>query len=365
MEEPNKNINKITFSLVEVDNEIITPKVTYNLGKKFINWGAGRNNNYDKILLDLYNYDSTSYHKACIEKKINLSLKDGYNFSSSDAISQNIIANSDTDKFITEAYSNFIIFNGFSSEIIRAKEGNNFAKFANIPLTKIRKGIEVEGEVPFFALSRNFQEYRKKENEIIYMPSLDKTLADKKMAFYFIGYNPQNDGVYPIPTYSNAIRNLLLTDEIMSYKYNSAKNGYMQDFMLNFATGIPDESVMDEQREGFKKTYEGAKNKQTIMLSWSEGQDQKPEFIPIPKSQEWKRFLEMNESEREEIITAHGIPPALMILTPGKLASSDERLELNQELMTSTINPTKLSFQKGLNQMFKEMGVAIKFEFNY
>jgi len=50
---------------------------------------------------------------------------------------------------------------------------------------------------------------------------------------------------------------------------------------LNFATGIP---TIDEQNQFFRefqRNFKGAENAGKIMITYSDGGDQKPEMIPI------------------------------------------------------------------------------------
>ena len=52
----------------------------------------------------------------------------------------------------------------------------------------------------------------------------------------------------------------------------------------------------------------------------------------------------------------HEIPPQLVVLTPGKLGSSDERKELLQEFQQYYITPRQEQLEVGLNEVIEVLG---------
>jgi hypothetical protein len=121
--------------------------------------------------------------------------------------------------------------------------------------------------------------------------------------------------------------------------------------VLNFATGIPTEEEMEVFEKEFKRQFSGTENAGKIVITWSEGADGKPDLIPVQLNDSDQRFIQLKEQLQEEIIQAAEVPPQLIILTPGKLGSTEERKELLIEFQQSYISPRQNVIETSLAQI--------------
>jgi hypothetical protein len=142
-----------------------------------------------------------------------------------------------------------------------------------------------------------------------------------------------------------------LTYEISKFHLNQAKQGYAPSFILNFATGIPTVDEMEEFYDEFQNQYSGTDNAGKIILTYSDGTDQKPELIPVQLNDSDERFISLNEQIQENIVMASEMPPQLVILTPGKLGSTEERRELMNEFQQAYITPRQEVIEDVMNEI--------------
>jgi hypothetical protein len=92
------------------------------------------------------------------------------------------------------------------------------------------------------------------------------------------------------------------------------------------------------------------------MICYSDGQDQKPDYIPLTSNDSDERFTVIADGVKENIAIAHEFPPQLVIQTPGKLGSSSERAELLEEVKISYAVPRQNQIKEQLTRVFELNG---------
>jgi len=143
--------------------------------------------------------------------------------------------------------------------------------------------------------------------------------------------------------------------EISKFHLNQVKQGFAPSFILNFATGIPSVEEMDDFYKDFKRNYSSAENAGKIIITYSEGSEQKPELTPIQLNDSDERFIMLQDMVEKNIVMGHEIPPQLVILTPGKLGSTNERQELLQEFQSYYISPRQNQIEEVLNDTLRPL----------
>ena len=164
-------------------------------------------------------------------------------------------------------------------------------------------------------------------------------------------YNPDAD-VYPIPYYSSEINWIELDYEISKFHLNQAKNGYAPQFILNFATGIPSDEEMDETVRNFKREYKGTTG-ETVMITFSEGGDQKPELIPITLNDSDERFITLSKDVKENIFIGHEItnPQLFGVRVPGELGGKNELMEALEIFQAVYVDQRQSDIENGINEV--------------
>jgi hypothetical protein len=349
-----KEINKKgIFKVFNFGKEYVAPEYKYNATHGFIEWG--RDNQYPQYLLDLYNHYGSTTHKSIINKKSRLTT--GYGLKDIiDTQLQEYVKKNKLEKTLRKCEIDFEIYNGFCFEIVWNNEGSSF-DIHYMPFNKIRKGIENdEIDYPHYWYSKNWKEYKKDEYEPKLLKKFDPSVKTGKQLYYYIEPNPQQDEIYPIPNYSTSINWIELDYEISKFHLNQVKQGFAPSFILNFATGIPTIEEMDEYYRDFKRNYEGAENSGKIIITYSEGQEQAPQLTPIQLNDSDERFIMLQDMVEKNIVMGHEIPPQLVVLTPGKLGSTQEREELLTEFQSYYITTRQEQLEEQFNEVLKVIG---------
>lgn len=338
----------------------------YNYIKKgeyrFLSWG--QDNYYPDLILDLYENYGSPLHKAIINKKEKLIA--GFGFKEVlDPSLRDYIDQTDLDllaRFITR---DFELFNSFSIEVIWNREKTK-AKLHYLPVHTLRFGLNEDGtEVSedYMWFSKDWSKFKKKGFEPEYIKRYDPSVRDERSVYYYTQPSAYGMDFYGSPGYSNGINYISLDYEIGQYHLNFTKQGFQSSAMIYFGTGIP---PVEEQKlfyNEFMRSYSGTKNSGRVMLSWGEGDDQKPQFTTIKNEGSDERFIMLKETVEENIILSHEIPLALLVSTPGKLASTDERKELLQEFQLYYVSDRQTQIEKCLNKLLKDQGFTEKIEF--
>jgi hypothetical protein len=351
--ETKKNFKVFTF------NEAYqAPEYKYNKNRGFVEWG--NKNVYPTYILDLYNNYGSTTHKSIINKKVKLISGQGLE----DVVSPELatfIKSNKLNQEIKKATLDYELYNGFSFEIIWNNEGTSISSVKHIPYHKVRIGIESE-EVPFnhYWFSNDWSQYRKAEYEPELIRAFNSLVKQGKQLYFYTEYNPACDGLYPIPGYSTTMNWVEMDYEISKFHLNQVKQGYSPSFILNFSTGIPTAEEQDLFYKEFKRSYSGTENSGKIILTYSEGQEGKPELIPIQLNDSDDRFLMLAEQIETNIVKGHEIPPQMIILTPGKLSSTDERKELSLEFQKDYISPRQTQIEDVLNDILVTFGEEVK-----
>ena len=346
---------KQLFKIFNFNEAIEPPTYIYNEKRNIVEWG--KTNLYPQELLEMYNYKGSSIHKAIINKKQKMVSGNGFK-PITDPQLQQFIKKHKLEGEVKKASLDYELYNGYAFEIIWNKEGNDYASFKHIPFQKVRVGIEDE-DLPFkhYWISTDWSQYRSKREEYKpqYIRAYNPLVKTGRQLYYYCEYNPEVE-YYPIAGYSTTLNWISADFEISRFHLNQLRQGYQPSFILNFATGIPSEEEMDDYYKDFKRNYSGTENGGKIIITYSEGQDGKPELIPVQLNDSDERFLMLKDLITENIVLGHEIPVQLLLLVPGKLGSTDERIELLQDFQSTYIGPRQNNIEDSLNELLSNVG---------
>ena len=349
------NNNKKTFKVINFNKAYEVPVNKVNVSKQLVEWG--KKNNYPTYILDLYNNYGSPTHKSIINKKVKLISGSGFEDILSPEL-QSIVSTSNLEIETKKVSMDYELFNGFAFEIIYDLSGN-ISTIQHIPFHKLRIGIKSE-DIPYdyYWFSNDWSQYRK----AIYSPemirSFNPLIKSGRQVYVYNEYNPQTEGSYPIASYSTAYNWIELDYQISVFHLNQAKQGYAPSFILNFATGIPTEEEMQQNSREIQDNYCGTENAGKMMITYSDDENGTPTLIPISLNDSDERFIQLSERTDEQITRASEIPPQLVILTPGKLGSSDERKELLREFQVSYITPRQNNIESVLKSIISAVGIS-------
>jgi len=357
----NKKNNTIPFRVINF-NEAYTPPVNkYKPSKGWIEWGE--KNNYPNKTFEMYNYTGSSTSKSIINKKVALSTGKGFQDIQDESL-QMFVDKTKLVKETKKADLDYEIINGFAFEVIWSLDGTTITSIKHIPIHKLRRGIECD-EVPYphFYFSHDWENSRKAEFKPVPIREWNPFIKQGKQIYVYYEYNPFYD-IYPVESYSNCMNWIEMDYEISVFHINQLKQGYHPSFILNFATGIPEPEEMDEYYSDFEDRYKGTQNAGNYFLSFSEGKDNAPELTPVVLNDSDDRFNMLIEQSEIQIARGHEIPPQMVVLTPGKLSGTDERMELLKEFQLSYITPRQENIEGVLNEILKYGGYDEELKLN-
>lgn len=343
-------MNNNKFKIINFNKATPQPKNTMNGKRKIVEWGE--NNLYPDYLLDLYNFEGSTLHKAIINKKVKMLTGQGLE-DITDLNVKKFADRNDLGNELNKIAYDYEIFNGFAFELVYDRLGENLNKLKHIPFNQIRIGIETEElSDEHFWVSTSWKEYRKDMHKPQFIKKYNGDKSGRQL-YYYTEYNPSPYNLYPIAGYSNSttLNYIELDFQISQFHLNQAKQGYAPSFILNMSNGLPSEEEMEEFYREFKRNFAGTENAGKAFITYSEGQDKSPVITPFALNDSDERFLQLKESIQENIVMGTEIPPQLVILQPGKLGSTEERNELLQEFQKTYISPRQKTIENCLKRV--------------
>jgi hypothetical protein len=341
-------------------NEAYAPPI-YNFVKKgeyhFISFG--QDNLYPVFLLELYNNFGSPLNKAIINKKVKMSTGFGYKPLMDPKLKEWARVNN-LERLFLYISKDFEIYNGFCMEVIWNNGGTSF-ELNYVPIHTVRIGIkEEESEADYFWYSKDWANIKKEENTPEYIKKFDPNDRKGRQLIYYIEPNPAMTHMYPIANYSTAINYIDLDYQIGKFHINQVRQGFAPSFILNFGTGVPTQDEQNQFYREFQRNYKGSDGAGKIILTYSNGGDEKPELIPINLNNSDERFIMLQDMVEKNITQAHEMPLQLVSFQPGKLGSSDERKELMAEFQTYYIAIRQNQLEESINGLLETIGFTEK-----
>ena len=336
-----KKTNKFNLKVLNFNAIQEAPINKPNKSQGFISWGT--KNDYPNYLMDLYNHKGSGVHKAIINRKVKMISGQGFEGLETDTL--------DLETLAKRVALDYEIYNGYAIEVIY-DNGGQVIEMNHVPISKLRQGITTE-EIQFdhFWVSTDWNSFKKEEHKPQFIRAYNPLVKTGSQLYFYMDYNPSAE-VYPIAYYSSEINWIELDYEISKFHLNQAKNGYAPQFILNFATGIPTDEEMDEAVRGFKREYKGTTG-ETIMVTFSEGADQKPELIPIALNDSDERFITLAKDVKENIFIGHEVtnPQLFGVRVPGELGGKSDLIESLEIFQAIYIDQRQTDIEDGINDI--------------
>lgn len=337
------------------------PVFEANRNGKWINYG--NDNTYPEYLLDVF-HNRSNKHKAIINRKVDMMVGNGIDATTAELqkFIRNVWSDKDMEQIAIRIAFDLEIMNGFSLYVRWNIEGTRIVAVDYLPFHKCRLSVD-ETEV---LVSKDWKNVRKTENKpdsyILFNPKAAKEYPTQ--VFY---YTEETNGVdyYPLPYYSSTLTWIELDYEIGNFHLSSVRNGFMPGFILNFATGIPTMEEMETAYKEFERKYTGSDNAGKFILTFSEGQDGKPELIPISLNDSDERFILLQDQLKEEIFVGHSVtnPQLFGIRVPGELGGKDQLLESLAIFESVYVSNRRKVIEKQLDKISKFAGVIEPIKF--
>jgi hypothetical protein len=200
----------------------------------------------------------------------------------------------------------------------------------------IRKGEDSS----FFYYSENWKERNQTEEKTGFKKIKnieDLSLEDKECLLYVSSRSKQHildektglltKSVYPIPSYSGAIKSIMASIEMNYFRYSEVVNSFKGGTMINIPTGAPDNE--HDKKKLINQLKGDATNRDTqggIIVTFSRGSENAPTVTQINGNNLDQRYLLTQESIIDDIMVGHSVisPTLFSIKTAGQLGGSSE-----------------------------------------
>lgn len=276
----------------------------------------GANNLYPNYLLKLYN--DSSINKAIINAKVNYILGEKviYKASKSEADFK-VNDNDNVEDLLRKVIKDYLIFNYFGIEVVYNRDGSVNC-FNHISAHKIRTNLN-------YTKFWYCEDWSDANKQIIDFDSwYDKGSLESKLYFYG-GYNPSAQSIYPDPEYSGAIKSIEIDIAIKNFHLNNINNNFSGNTILTFYRGEPTPEIKEEIINAISNSYSGT-NGDKIIFQFLEKDEKAPEVTQLNPSEWNEAYLTLKKDTVEDIIIAHEItsPMLVGIKTEGQLGGASE-----------------------------------------
>jgi len=342
-----------------------------NRREDWINYGA--DNMYPNYLLSLL--EKSAIHKSIQTGKQDMVMGDGIKIVDENLTTDQLLI---VNKFLSNPNPNetieditykialdLIIYGAYALNIIWSKDRQSIAEIYHIDYGKLRIGKpDEEGKITHYYHSNDWEQYKKEP----YQPTKIATFSlderqDASQIYICKEYNPAAPW-YAKPQYSAAIPYVEIDFEIGMYHLNNIQNQLSPNYILQLNTGVPEEEEQDEIYRQVKAELTGHKGHK-FMLTFGNGQDQAPTFIPVATTDSDKQFLVLNDAVLQALCTANKItsPMLLGIKTPGQLGGRSELVDAYDLYYATVINKLQKHIIKAYQKVLNINGSVAKLDF--
>lgn len=332
----------------------------------------GDENLYPNYLIELMN--TSSKHNSLIKKKVNMTVGGG--FKENPALAEffeNKHGKEDANDIVFKQGYDLNTYGGYSMIVTWSKDRKTISRltFADHSKVRIAKVVEDDSEmaklqadgVDFYYISSDWENYRKDAHK----PKLMQGFSEKykENATQLIHVNEYRAGVdyYTYPDYISSVDWIELDKEIANFHLSSVHNGFTPSMIISFRGGIPTEEEQKKLKKKLQKQYGGSDNASQVFVTFSEGVDTSPEFVPVNLNASDERFIQLEEQIQQNIIIAHGASPIIAgVAVSGKLGSSDEVKESEQMFQNNVIDAKQKLLERTYNKILKINGITEQVE---
>lgn len=335
----NKNITVIGADKFQFSRGFKMPNddQTADPSKDWINWGK------DNLAPNFYNHIlySSAFQSGIIRGKMNYLIGSGFQISTGSEEQLNGIFGSYSAQDILEGmFFDFENYNAFAIRVMRSMKGGK--TYEHIDFDQLRSSKEGSG----WWYSNDWSDPKQDpvKTGLKFYPNYEDGSEDFDSIYVYTAQTKSRIikkntkkllNVYPTPIWIGALKSLMTDIEIQSFHLHNIINGMKVSGVLNFANGEP------EDKRSFENQVQDAitptENAGGILINYSDGDDRKPSFIPFSGDDLDKRYMMLEKSMIQNIMTAHCItsPSLFGIKTEGQLGQSTE-LETSFEIFKRT-----------------------------
>ncbi len=189
------------------------------------------------------------------------------------------------------------------------------AKVEHVPVRCIRAGLlDDEGKVSTFYYSYDWSDRREKRQAYKAFCLNDRTAP--KTIMQVKRHSPSFE-FYGIPDYIGSTNYIELDRQISSFHLNSVKNGMFPGWALHFKNGVPTDEEREAIERKIKQKFAGPEAASKIILTFNEGADTAPDFVPLESNSNSDMFQYLSNELSNKILSGHRVTSPLLFGVKG------------------------------------------------
>jgi hypothetical protein len=301
--------NNTSLERIELEG-YSAPIVSESKNDKWVDFG--QNNDYYDYIIDIYTNSPTN--NAILNSMADYIYGKGISATDS-ARNAGAYANLKVlfpEEEVQKMCKDLAIFSCFSYCLIPSKDRSRWAKAKHIPYNTVRaEKCNDKGEIRNFYLSYDWS--NTDDNKPKSIPNYDY-LGEDNFKECLVVVRPYSPGTfyYSPVDYQGGVMYAELEKLISEYYHNLVNNGFMPTTMINHHNGIPDRDKRQTIKDELQKAVTGTSGK-TLLVTFNDSKDKAPEVITIPVTDAADQYILLNETSRQQIITAHRVTSPMLL----------------------------------------------------
>lgn len=336
-------VSKVAFSidtLVKFQERVVR-------NQPWVSWGQ------DNIFVDgLYDLlDFSPIHNACVRSKIDNVVGKGFVTDYRINVKETL-----NDAFRDMVFDYIVTGNLFLEVIWKEDRTQGLSGLYYIPSKFMRVGAPENAELDIekYYYCRDWLNF-KKAGVVEFHQFNPKDFTNRQI-IHIRDKNPSY-WAYGSPQYMAVINDIRLNREITVYNLANLVNGANPSLWVHFKDGFPQSETEERNlRQRLEERYEGSHNTGKIIVSFSEGDEGKPDITQISSNLQQGFYQEVFELVQRQILAGHRIPDGSIIglPTPGGFSSQAELLDTAYKLyMKTSIEPIQKFLIRELNPIIE------------
>ena len=316
----------------------------------------GEENLYPQILINLYN--NSAMHHTCVQ-----AIKDGVIGEGIEMIGNEIVnKHGETiDEVFEKATQDYIIFGGYSLNLVWNREGSKIVEMYHLPFNNVRSGKQDEDDkVVEYYYSTRWENARKyPPHAYRAFDPLDNKGDNASQVYYCYDYVPGND-YYPLPSYVGGLNDIQLDGRISKFHNANISNGLAPSLFIQFRNGIPTPEARRDIYNEIDETFSGEDKAGKFFLSFSEA-GKELQVTPITAAND-QYYITLEERVSSRILTAHRITSPLLLGikdASGFSNNADEIRVAYDHFEATVIDPKRKKMLNTFGYILRFMGYNI------
>jgi hypothetical protein len=328
---------------------------------KIIKWG--RNNLMPNFLNHLFY--SSAYQSGIIRGKIHYITGSGWTPKTGTEDEINAVFGSwNCQDFLEMLTKDYELYNGFAVRVTQAVDGERMLEHVDFDMLR----ADINGGGWWYSDDWSKDRQTEQETGLKLYPNYTPESPQFESIYVYIE-KPKNKSikkskkdahnVYPEPVYAGCMKSLMTDVEIQSFHLYNIINGMKVAGVLNFANGEPPNKSQFEQ--AVQDALTPTENSGGVLINYSNGDDRKPSWIPLNNEDLDKRYLTLETSVVQNIMTGHGVTSPLLfgIKTTGQMGGTTEMNDSYQIFVRTYVSARQTTIESHVNYLLPNFEIQI------